>query len=805
MKKISLLTFIFVFCLSINLKADYNKRVQKELKKYAAICEKEAARLEKEGWVSTDKTHSIGEQLYYANIMDEYDDYGNPMYIAANAVGIGATLNEAEQNAIDFAKLNLFYEMLNSSLTMEGRIIHETGYDTQSSLINQFMGETIYSIQSENEEHVFYWDAIRRTCFSLPPIRHAQSMYEMYRKIDDKFEVVVRMYCRNEGHCTKIGNLYYYLDFEHQKAEVTYHPSHTNVQNIVIPPTVSYKGVTYDVIGVCENAFYNCNISELRYPAGIDIAKIRIPSTAQYIEYNPQPPLLALKNETLLFLDASQNNCIDAEEESCVSFQIINKGKGEAANCEAKIKMLGSTIGIKTFNTSLPTIAAGQTCDVKIPISSDINTQDGKVTFSIEIVEPSGWGIAPFDLTVVTKAYEPPFMQVVDYNVASNSGRINKMEPFTLTFNIQNTKYGDAENVKVKIKLPKDIYIMDGVTEYSYPLIKSSDAKKINITLAANNNYQLEQIPISIAIQEKHGIYSENKDISLPIDKSARNNIIFNEKNETPKEIQLAMMNSDVDRDIPVSSEQNENTLVLVIANEHYQSMPIVPYAINDGNIFNEYCVKTLGIPEDNIMYQSDVTLNGFRQKVALLQKKVNARYNAGKDTRIIFYYTGHGMPDVNTQSAYLMPIDGFDENITTGYKLDDLYQLLGQMQATSVTVFLDACFSGVNRNDKALAVHKGARLTTKNGSPMGKMIVFAASQGNQTASVNDKEGHGLFTYFLLKKLKTTQGNVSLKELAEYLTAEVNIKSLDIFEKEQIPSIVASPLIENQWQNWKLK
>ena len=70
MKTVYLLLFIFVFCLSINLKADYyNKRVPK-------IYEKETARLEKEGWVSTDKTHSIGEQLYYAHIMAyEYDDY----------------------------------------------------------------------------------------------------------------------------------------------------------------------------------------------------------------------------------------------------------------------------------------------------------------------------------------------------------------------------------------------------------------------------------------------------------------------------------------------------------------------------------------------------------------------------------------------------------------------------------------------------------------------------------------------------------------------------------------------------------
>ena len=267
----------------------------------------------------------------------------------------------------------------------------------------------------------------------------------------------------------------------------------------------------------------------------------------------------------------------------------------------------------------------------------------------------------------------------------------------------------------------------------------------------------------------------------------------------------ITTLRSDIDKNIPSSQTQNNSTIVLIIANENYHSMPQVPYAINDGNIFKEYCNKTLGIPEENILYQSNATLNGIRQKIDLLQKKAQARANARRETNIIVYYTGHGVPDMNTRGAYLMPTDGYEENISTGYKLDDLYQQLGKLPAKSITVFLDACFSGVNRNDEALAQNKGARLVAKSGMPVGNMVVFAASQGNQTAFVNDKEQHGLFTYYLLKKLQESNGDVTLDELANYLTSEVNLKSLDIHEKEQIPSIIASPQVQNQWQNWKLK
>lgn len=328
-----------------------------------------------------------------------------------------------------------------------------------------------------------------------------------------------------------------------------------------------------------------------------------------------------------------------------------------------------------------------------------------------------------------------------------------------------------------------------------------------------NDKLALASLDIFFPSQDKHYSYSNQASltyemaqvdyhfgpIQIPIDNT-------NSKGQqTINQRKIAIGKSDVDLNIPNAQEQNNNTLVLILANENYHSMPQVPYAINDGNIFKEYCTKTLGIPEENILYQSNATLNGIRQKIDLLQKKAQARANARKETNIIVYYTGHGVPDINTRGAYLMPTDGYEENISTGYKLDDLYQQLGNLPAKSITVFLDACFSGVNRNDEALAQSKGARLVAKSGMPVGNMVVFAASQGNQTAFVNDKEQHGLFTYYLLKKLQESKGDVTLDVLANYLTSEVNLKSLDLHEKEQIPSIIASPQVQNQWQNWKLK
>jgi hypothetical protein len=61
-----------------------------------------------------------------------------------------------------------------------------------------------------------------------------------------------------------------------------------------------------------------------------------------------------------------------------------------------------------------------------------------------------------------------------------------------------------------------------------------------------------------------------------------------------------------------------------------------------------------------------------------------------------------------------------------------------------------------------------------------------------------------MFTYFLLKKLQDTGGNVTYNELKDYILKNVAIESLRTNAKEQDPAFDVSPDITNDWKNWKL-
>lgn len=257
-----------------------------------------------------------------------------------------------------------------------------------------------------------------------------------------------------------------------------------------------------------------------------------------------------------------------------------------------------------------------------------------------------------------------------------------------------------------------------------------------------------------------------------------------------------------VDVSIPSNSKKSDYTYVLIIANENYQDVENVKYALNDGRIFKEYCEKTLGIPTSNIRIKEDATLNNIISGVDWLKSICEASNGKGK---CIVYYSGHGIPDESTQSSYILPVDGTGKNIRTGYSLNELYTSLGELPVESATMFIDACFSGANRGNNMLLSARGVAIKAKPEAPKGKLVVFSAAQSDETAFPYEDAKHGMFTYFLLRKLKETKGNCSLSELGDYLKENVTRTSILENDKPQTPAISVSPLMEGVWRGIMLK
>lgn len=266
--------------------------------------------------------------------------------------------------------------------------------------------------------------------------------------------------------------------------------------------------------------------------------------------------------------------------------------------------------------------------------------------------------------------------------------------------------------------------------------------------------------------------------------------------------------NSDVDRNIPQNKIVNENTYALIIGNEDYASQQAdlnsevnVDFAGHDAEVFKEYCIKTLGLKEDHIVFMKDATAAKMNRGIKKLVQISEVLHNS---MNIIIYYSGHGLPDEKTKEAYLIPVDVSGSDIASGIKVDDLYKRLTENSPSKVTVFLDACFSGGGRN-KGLLSLKGVKVKAKEETLSGNLVVFTSSTGEESSAVYKDKSHGIFTYYLLKKIQETKGDVTYEQLYNYVNEQVKLQSIVVNSKNQTPTVSGSDAVVNKWENWKLK
>ena len=323
-----------------------------------------------------------------------------------------------------------------------------------------------------------------------------------------------------------------------------------------------------------------------------------------------------------------------------------------------------------------------------------------------------------------------------------------------------------------------------GLAEYIFTMPNGTSFKYSN---QASLNYSVAQVNYNFdAIEIDRNAYGNN---------SPKGKQIISTKN-------IHFGTSDVDVNIPTASKKQENVYVVIIANENYENEKQVEFAYNDGQIFREYCIKALGIPENHVHFSPDATLNKMAFEINWIKQIAKIE----QDAKFIFYYAGHGVPEENLKDAYLLPTDGYSSDLSSGYKLSNLYATLGDIPAENVLVLLDACFGGSQRSGEHIASTRGVSIKVKLDAPKGNMVVFSASTGEQTAHPYREKYHGLFTYFLLKKIQEHQGEIKLGELADFVIQHVQKTALINNSKNpQKPTISSSEGMRNSWRNLVIK
>jgi len=531
------------------------------------------------------------------------------------------------------------------------------------------------------------------------------------------------------------------------------------------------------------------------------------PSTNTFIKDLPD---LIITGER--FVDENGNNFIDAGEACNIIFIVENIGKGPANNVKVKTSLKGQTINGLTFEkqTLLGDIPAGSRKQVGIPITGELALENGMAEFQVDVIEERGFDAYPLIMKLESRRFATPKIIVADAAFSTEDGGMIKLNyPIVLEVIVQNIGQGDAKSVRADFRFPNaNCFPLSEQSSFELGRMEPGSSQKLEFTFTASRRYTLNQIPVLVDLSEGFGKYSRDTSLSVSLEKRlvARNEVVISGVETAAPTIAIASLSADVDKNIPAHPKKYPFRYALIIGNEDYSKYQRgiatesnVDFARTDAKMFKEYAIKTLGVEESNCFLLTDATAGEMLQKLDLVTKL--AAKTPGQ-AEIIFFYAGHGLPDENTREPYLIPVDVSGTNLSAAVQLNEIYRKFAEAQAGKVTVFLDACFSGGGRAAGLLAA-RGVKVKPKENMVTGNMVVFTASTGEQSALPYKEMEHGMFTYYLLKKLQDTKGNVSYGELADYITQRVSLESLKINQKEQDPRVNVSVNVETEWESWR--
>lgn len=254
------------------------------------------------------------------------------------------------------------------------------------------------------------------------------------------------------------------------------------------------------------------------------------------------------------------------------------------------------------------------------------------------------------------------------------------------------------------------------------------------------------------------------------------------ERTEPPSPLPAKM--SDVDLSIPRGRVEHNDAVAVIIGNRDYTctDVPAVDYAINDASIVKRYVTDLLGYREGNVIYVENATGAELRSVFGSEQypgRLANMMKEGSSD--VFVYYSGHGAPDPNNLQGYFIPVDCCpDEARLNGYPLETFYQNMAKLSPRSLTIVIDACFSGGSNAGMLIGQASPLAIEVENPAVLGPgRAVFTSSSGTEISSWYPEMKHGLFTYFFLKGLKgeaDQNGDLVLTsgELFDYVSDKTN-------------------------------
>ena len=381
---------------------------------------------------------------------------------------------------------------------------------------------------------------------------------------------------------------------------------------------------------------------------------------------------------------------------------------------------------------------------VPLKLSSDLGSGTANLTITLE---SGGVEIAKQNVTLQTASKANAGVSVQLFKFFSPSGKASLGEPLTLQLTIENITGIVAENVEVAYQFPAGINAIDKARE---TIARLAPGERVNIAvqLMAQKSFSGSDIKVNLDINGVGYSNAKEIDVSVPVGKAiGTRDEYLAMKNGTSKTLAKTTDEGAKDYGSGEAIEKTRYVALVIGINAYTGTWPVLGNAVNDARGVAAELQKDYNFSMIRTIYDKEATRTKIMAELEWLVDNLNENDN------LVIFYSGHGEFKESLNKGFWVPVDALNNTTSQLISNSDLHTFIASIRTKHTLLIADACFSGdITRSRMNYIEDDNEKFYRKAHSLMSRHAI--TSGGIEPVMDGGKEGHSIFTYYLIKALR---------------------------------------------------
>jgi len=341
-----------------------------------------------------------------------------------------------------------------------------------------------------------------------------------------------------------------------------------------------------------------------------------------------------------------------------------------------------------------------------------------------------------------------PTLSLSDAVFSAPSGLISPGETVSLKFTLRNPSHSDANNIKLRYALPSSVLLLESKSELQ---LNAGAQKQVELVFYVNKNIELTQIPIQMKIEGAQLENGDSKEFSVNL-----NQTVVSSSPQQTEQLALYRSSNDPLKGLGAAKAMEEVSIgryfALIIGIDHYSGeWKPLRNAVNDAKAVEKQLRERYEFQAFRTLYNEQATRTNIIKEYEWLMA------NAKENDNVLIFYSGHGDYNESLNRGFWVPADATSSSVSNLLSNTDIQSFLNGIKSKHTFLIADACFSGDIFRGKTLTIPYENSFKYYNQIYTKPSRTALTSGGIEPVMDGGKDGHSVFTYYLLKSLTNNE------------------------------------------------